>query len=285
MAWTERGALAFACAVVMVVLSAVAVALRLVSRGRILRILGPTDWFMVLTLFFSTLTTIGVGVHVTYGLGRHITDFSPDELATFFKVVYISVIVNGISLVLTKASVLLLFLDIIVITWIRKATYVVTALVACYGVWLTASNIFFCIPVQSFWDSSIPEKRCIPSALKGYLDAGVNLALDVVIFCLPLPIVGSLRLPRRQKLWLSLVFALGSFVCVASIVRFRFLDYQLILRDPTWGGVDIICWSTVEINVSIIIACIPTLRPLVAKLYPRLLDSPPSSETGSGGSN
>jgi hypothetical protein len=50
MAWAARGIGAFALAVVLVTLSTVFVALRFVSRGRILRIFGPTDWFMLVTL-------------------------------------------------------------------------------------------------------------------------------------------------------------------------------------------------------------------------------------------
>jgi branched-subunit amino acid transport protein AzlD len=53
--WTDRGARVFALAVAQVVVSTIAVALRLVSRGYILRILGPTDWFMVLTLVSASV--------------------------------------------------------------------------------------------------------------------------------------------------------------------------------------------------------------------------------------
>jgi hypothetical protein len=50
MAWAARGIGAFALAVVLVTLSTVFVALRFVSRGRILNIFGPADWFMLVTL-------------------------------------------------------------------------------------------------------------------------------------------------------------------------------------------------------------------------------------------
>ena len=50
MAWAARGIGAFALAVVLVTLSTVFVALRFVSRRRILNIWGPTDWFMLVTL-------------------------------------------------------------------------------------------------------------------------------------------------------------------------------------------------------------------------------------------
>ena len=50
MEWSKRGTHLFAYTVVMAVLSTVAVTLRFFSRGRILRVLGPTDWFLAVTL-------------------------------------------------------------------------------------------------------------------------------------------------------------------------------------------------------------------------------------------
>lgn len=50
MEWKETGTQVLACAITLLLVSAGAVTLRLISRGRILHILGPTDWFMALTL-------------------------------------------------------------------------------------------------------------------------------------------------------------------------------------------------------------------------------------------
>ena len=53
MAWTEQGRSIFAFVVVLSVLSTTAVALRFVCRGRVLHVLGPTDWFLLVTLVRS----------------------------------------------------------------------------------------------------------------------------------------------------------------------------------------------------------------------------------------
>jgi MFS-type transporter involved in bile tolerance (Atg22 family) len=50
MEWSDAGKQLVAWAVVLWVLAAAAVALRLFSRGYILHVLGPTDWFIVVTL-------------------------------------------------------------------------------------------------------------------------------------------------------------------------------------------------------------------------------------------
>lgn len=201
-------------------------------------------------------------------------DLSPDKLPSFAKVTYVAGIVTNTSIALTKLSVLLLLLDIFVMFWYRKATHVIMALAACYLVWVFVSNTMSCLPVQAFWDLSIPESErwCMPIKPKYLADTTVNAALNIAIFCLPLLLLRTLTLPWKQKIWLGVVFALGIIVCIASLLRFQFLDFQVLMRDPTLAAVTISSWANVEINLAIIIACIPTLRPLIAKFYPHLVE-------------
>jgi hypothetical protein len=63
----------------------------------------------------------------------------------------------------------------------------------------------------------------------------------------------------------------ASSVCFASIFRFYWLHQAVLSRDVAFTSLFISYWATAEINVSIIIACIPTLHPLVVKFCPRLL--------------
>ena len=122
---------------------------------------------------------------------------------------YAAMILSSLSLIMTKISVLLLFLDIFVVTWVRKATYAVMAMVVVYGLWLVTSTIVFCIPVYSFWDLFVPDRKCFFFSVKWTADAAVNLALEVMIFALPLRVLAPLTLPWRQKLWVSFAFSLG----------------------------------------------------------------------------
>jgi hypothetical protein len=105
---------------------------------------------------------------------------------------------------LTKISVLLLFLNVFVVTWVRTATYVVIAAAVTYGIWIIASNIAHCVPIYWYWDSVSPSNsHCIFSSKAKFMaDTAVNTAFDFVILILPLPAVWSINLPWRQKLWL-----------------------------------------------------------------------------------
>jgi len=58
MIWTETGRSIFAFAVVLSLLSAGAVTLRFLCRGRILRVLGLSDWVLLVTLVRTRNNTI-----------------------------------------------------------------------------------------------------------------------------------------------------------------------------------------------------------------------------------
>ena len=68
--------------------------------------------------------------------------------------------------------------------------------------------IFTCVPIAAMWDSSV-KARCINRLAVWYTNAAVNIVTDLVVFTLPLPLLGSLKLPTKQKAVLLGVFCLG----------------------------------------------------------------------------
>lgn len=76
----------------------------------------------------------------------------------------------------------------------------------------------------------------------------------------------------RRKIALLCLFALGIFVTIVQIIRIQTIASLVNYLDSA----EAIKWSIVETNVGIIIACVPTLAPLVTYF---------SEKTRSGGSN
>lgn len=64
---------------------------------------------------------------------------------------------------------------------------------------------------------------------------------------------------RRRKIALLCLFALGLFVTIVQIIRIQTITNLSNYLDSA----DAIKWSIVETTVGIIIACVPTLAPLV----------------------
>lgn len=54
-------------------------------------------------------------------------------------------------------------------------------------------------------------------------------------------------------------------------MRLQSLVFFAKTSNPTWDNLAVSQWSTVEINVGIICACMPSLRVLLVRLFPKLL--------------
>lgn len=65
---------------------------------------------------------------------------------------------------------------------------------------------------------------------------------------------------------------------MTSFLRLYHLYVLAKSKDFAWDNVQAITWSSIEINVGIICACLPTLRPLIRSCFPRLLASSTSRQ-------
>ncbi|KAL4955772.1 hypothetical protein BDW69DRAFT_204170 [Aspergillus filifer] len=176
------------------------------------------------------------------------------------------------SLTLTKAAIVFLYLRIFPTPQFIFAARIVLSVIAIYGLWTVISAFLNCLPVASFWDSEVKGK-CIPKAFLWFFNGGWNIATDLAILILPIPVLSRLRLPKRQRVGVILVFATGGFACVTSMVRLNYLTVATHTSDPTRDNGPIALWSQIELNSGIICCCLPPLQPLVTRFFPRLLAS------------
>jgi rhodopsin domain-containing protein len=62
-------------------------------------------------------------------------------------------------------------------------------------------------------------------------------------------------------------------VTIVSILRLVYLITYASSHNPTWEQFDAAKWSTIETNVGVICACMPTMRLILVRSFPRLTDS------------
>lgn len=79
---------------------------------------------------------------------------------------------------------------------------------ALYGTWTILSAWLNCIPVSKFWDDSVPG-NCLSKEGLWFSNSAMHILTDVIILILPMPVLKSLQLPKKQKIALMGVFALG----------------------------------------------------------------------------
>src|SRR3569833_1600038 len=113
-----------------------------------------------------------------------------------------------LTLCMSKVSILLLYLHIFSFQWIRRVGQVVFAIVIISNIYMVLAVFPACIPLQTYWDIRITEKYCHPQSVR-WANTALLMITDFLIFLLPLPVVWTLNVPRRQKYALLGIFGLG----------------------------------------------------------------------------
>lgn len=89
--------------------------------------------------------------------------------------------------------------------------------------------------------------------------------MDFVILILPIPMIWGLQRAWQDKLALNGVFALGGFVCFASIYRIVVL-FWISPVDPTYTVYQATLWTHIEPSVGLICSNLPIIRGLFPAL-------------------
>lgn len=61
--------------------------------------------------------------------------------------------------------------------------------------------------------------------------------------------------------------------CIIGVLRLYYLYQSTVSTDLTYDNVAPATWSAMELNVGIICACVPALRPVISVVFPRLLST------------
>jgi hypothetical protein len=83
-------------------------------------------------------------------------------------------------------------------------------LVVGYNFALVFPLIFACTPFRRNWDVTITAGSCIDRTPLYMATAVLNMATDLLLLVLPVPMVVGLQMPRAQKLGLMCIFGVGS---------------------------------------------------------------------------
>ncbi|KAL6239592.1 hypothetical protein BDW75DRAFT_236197 [Aspergillus navahoensis] len=268
--------------IILLVLSTIITALRLYTRLRITRTAGLDDILVVLGL------TFGIGMAIilciateNWGWVRHIWDVPLDWMPMVSKLNLLFQIFFSLSCSLTKLSLLWFCKRLLIVD--NKgiySTYNIAMIVGMVIVALSSAlfvlfSIFQCRPIKAYWDLNPRYPHtCLNDGAIVFSASTINIFTDVLTTILPMPLIWKLKLPTRQRLAVMGIFSLGIIVDVAGAIRTYYVWKGMIASyDATWEGWPVLLAATVEINLGLICASAPALRPLVNFFIPRLLST------------
>jgi hypothetical protein len=121
---------------------------------------------------------------------------------------WITVPMYNTAVICAKASILMQYYHVFPTKGMRIACCTMITILAIYGTWAVVSGYFNCTPVAKFWDPSLPG-HCINMEALWFSNASMHITTDIVILIMPIPALRSLDLPRKQRLALMAIFAVG----------------------------------------------------------------------------
>ncbi|KKA28161.1 hypothetical protein TD95_004284 [Thielaviopsis punctulata] len=305
-------------ATVLTAVSGVFMLIRLMIRCLVIRKPGWDD----LTITAAYLAAVAYVIELYYGKANHIgfpmTTLTYENMVELMKITLAIEITYYITVSLIKISILLMYLRFgttyalllmytannapAVEKWFRRLTL---------GTLIFHTIFFFvcvivttnqCMPLNKWWDlTRVGNENCIdttaffycefPSACLGcstkltsLATSGINILTDFWILGLPICTLRKINRPSKEKFALLAVFGVGCFGCITSIIRLKSIKTYTKAKDPFRSSLAVNVWSMIEINVAMLCASIPALKPLFTprRLIDTIRNSKGISNSGSG---
>ncbi|RJE19260.1 integral membrane protein, partial [Aspergillus sclerotialis] len=160
-------------------------------------VVGPSPHNSLSHLQSISLTKQNPTPEIHHGLSHPQKTLPAPETKTQLKALWLTVPFYNLSLILTKLSMLVLYMRIFPTPTFLLTSRIISAVIVVLGLWMVVSSFVFCVPVSAFWNTGL-EGRCLPEVV-WYLNASLQIATDVTIVVFPMPVLGSLKLPGREK--------------------------------------------------------------------------------------
>ena len=286
--YDNRGGGILATVVPTTFLACMVVALRLVTRLRIVRNAGWDDYTILFASFGKIIACGLIIVQVHYGFGRHKVDLTRWHYIEFMKYSYGEWIQTFQTLMFTKISICFFLLRIPVEKHLIRPIQgaIITLIVS--NVVLTLLWIFQCNPIASAWNKQTPGSCFSNGQLQRIIisQALISIISDFMLALFPIVLLWKVQIAPRLKAGLCALMALGlmyvpfhwplsgfltdltrlNSTAACCIVR-TVMNWQNVNSDPTWESIDNWYWRSWEVCIGIVAACIPALRPGYKTVY------------------
>ncbi|KAL7939324.1 hypothetical protein V8C35DRAFT_286330 [Trichoderma chlorosporum] len=255
---------------VIISLSTIVVAVRLYASFKNVGRLFLDDCFClgaeIAVLVYWGLLTANFGK----GLGKHAWDLSVSVITPWIlKRHVVSQFFGAAGNWLAKASILIFFLRIFgSLRWVRIACFLLLILLSMGSITHAGLFAVLCVPHgHETWDSKLMA-RCATGAPVTVAVGVCILVIDLAIFVLPFPIIANLKMDKKKKHGLIIVFLIGFSIIVTSSVG---LAYRIIVFkssiDPTWNGANVSVTAYIDTFGTITVSCAPGIYTWWLKIF------------------
>jgi len=136
------------------------------------------------------------------------------------------------------------------------AGYIVCGLILMeilyFGVW--------CRPFNHYWQVPVENVQCSAAIHHLIVNACLNISSDLMMLCIPLPLLITSLLPRAKKFILCCLFGLGMFVILCAVLN-KYYSFAHPF-SPMWTF-----WYIREASTAVYVANMPMCWALMRRLF------------------
>ncbi|KAH8598657.1 hypothetical protein B0O99DRAFT_684044 [Bisporella sp. PMI_857] len=250
-------------------LSLVTICLRFFSRWWTKIELGIDDYLIIVGAAFSWTFSIMCIVQVQENFyGQHVSAADLEHVKEFLKACYIIIILYLPAITSSKLSLLALYWRAFAESRGKLPIMIAAGANVLWMVVVSFLAAFSCNPVRGFWDITTKSK-CLNINNLFIATEAFTIALDIIVLVMPVYFIKSIKRSLSQRISISSTFLIGLVVTIISCIRLWRL-VRISHRpgfDPTFNQIDAGVWGSLELNIWVIVASIPALRPLFTTIW------------------
>ncbi|KAK0747017.1 hypothetical protein B0T18DRAFT_303096, partial [Schizothecium vesticola] len=239
-------------------------ALRIYSKNLVGRKLWWDDHILIaawcLIVITSALTTCLV---TESGLGHHSYDLYISDLARYIIIISVRATMTITVTGWTKTS---FGITLLRLTSGRTKAFVWFCILSINATTIVSAIIPWaqCVPLSKTWDPHMTGGECWAPRVgtKIWIGLGAwNAMMDFVLAALPWRILRDMQLRTKEKIGVTVALSMGVIAGATGIAKCVALPN--LGAGDAYNEVELFLWDITEGTVTLMAACIPTLRVLV----------------------
>ncbi|KAI5858842.1 hypothetical protein BZA05DRAFT_15757 [Tricharina praecox] len=258
---TEKSEFFLQNTLILYAIGAVAAILRIIIRWRLMHRLGVEEWIMIFGLLCWTGDTALITVTVNKGTNQvpsdHRLTMSPHQVhereigsKSFITAWFLYVT----AIWACKAAILMFYKRLTERVMEPKINIAAAGTLGSTYLACMLSLCFVCRPFSGNWTIfPDPGPACTEGLHYVWIVGVLNIITDLMLLCIPIPLLIHLQVTLTRKILLGALFGLGIFVVVATILRIYFTVVGGSISNMTF-------WSMIETSTLFVVSNAPGIK-------------------------
>ncbi|KAM0563044.1 hypothetical protein ACHAPJ_001888 [Fusarium lateritium] len=258
------------------------VSLRVYTRLFVRKVFGLDDWVIVFSLILLIIYGGIMEVAVQKGLGRHlewVVINVPENAVPIALLGQVSQPFVVMSCALGKTSFSISLMRLAAQRFIHRFLWFIVVTMLTLHILISLIIFVRCKDPRTTWNPAIVSKCWQPDTYLGvmYFIGAYSAATDFILALLPWAMLWNLNMKNKEKFGVAVAMSLGVFAGAIAVIKCTKLKANATSVDPTFDVGELLLTACAENALIIMAACIPTLRPMLRKVFPSTAKSSENS--------